>query len=135
MTAWRLLLLRRSFSFPPSAFGGASLSLAIVSSLRSRPEERVPRSLRSRSNSIAQSAYASGNNTNPYTANLPAAPLQSTNFDVYFLDGGDDLGPSAPTGTPAVTNLIYVKAGAGTAGTYFGGTPSQNESFAGANKH
>jgi hypothetical protein len=84
---------------------------------------------------IAQSAYATGNNTNPYTANLPAAPLAGTNFDVYFLDGGDDLGPSAPTGTPAVTNLLYAHGGGTGAGTYAAGTPSQNESFAGANKH
>jgi len=84
---------------------------------------------------IAQNAYATGNNTNPYTANLPLAPLAGTNFDVYFLCGKEDLGGSAPTGTPAVTNLIYGHAGGGSAGTYFAGTPSQNESFAGANKH
>src|SRR5206468_6067817 len=54
---------------------------------------------------IAQFAYASGNNTNPYTANLGSPPLAS-NFDVYFLDANEDLGSSAPTGTPAVTNLI-----------------------------
>jgi hypothetical protein len=87
------------------------------------------------SNPIAQSAYATGNNTNPYTANLPAAPLAGTNFDVYFLDANEDLGGSAPTGTPAVTNLVYAHAGAGSAATYFKGTPSQNESFAGSNKH
>jgi len=87
------------------------------------------------SNPIAQNAYASGNNTNPYTANLPAPPVAGTNFDVYFLDANEDLGGSAPTGTPTVTNLIYVHASAGSAGTYFADTPSQNESFAGANKH
>jgi hypothetical protein len=84
---------------------------------------------------IAQSAYATGNNTNPYTANLPAAPLASTNFDVYFLDAKEDISPSAPTGTPAVTNLIYQHSPSGSAASYFAGTPSQNESFAGANKH
>jgi len=64
------------------------------------------------------------------------APLAGTNFDVYFLCGKEDLGGSAPTGTPAVTNLIYGHAGAGSAGTYFRDTPpSQNESFAGSNKH
>ena len=83
---------------------------------------------------IAQQAYAAGNNTNPYTANLGSPPLAS-NFDVYFLDANEDLGSSAPTGTPAVTNLIYAHAGAGSAGTYFKDTPSQNESFAGGNKH
>jgi len=79
---------------------------------------------------IAQQLYSTGNNTNPYTANLPLAPLASTNFDVYFLNAKESLGASAPTGTPAVTNLIYVQGGSGTAGTYFRDTPpSQNESF------
>ncbi len=78
---------------------------------------------------IAQQAYATGNNTNPYTANLPLAPLAGTNFDVYFLNAKETLGASAPTGTPAVTNLIYVPGGSGSAATYFAGTPSQNESF------
>jgi hypothetical protein len=87
---------------------------------------------------IAQSAYASSPGTtatNPYTANLPLPPLSGTNDDVYFLDGGDDLGPSAPTGAPAVTNLFYAHGGGTSAGTYFKDTPSQNESFAGNNKH
>ena len=89
-------------------------------------------------NPIAQSAYASSPGTTatqPYTANLPLPPLVDTNFDVYFLDGGDDLGPSAPVGTPAVTNLLYAHGGGTAAGTYFASTPSQNESFAGGNKH
>jgi hypothetical protein len=87
------------------------------------------------SNPIAQSAYTTGNNTNPYRANLPAAALASTNFDVYFLDANEDLSPSAPTGTPAVTNLIYQHSPPGSAATYFADTPWQNESFAGGNKH
>ena len=78
---------------------------------------------------IAQQAYAAGNGTNPYTANLPLAPLAGTDFDVYFLNAKEGLGASAPTGTPAVTNLIYVPGGSGSAATYFAGTPSQNESF------
>jgi hypothetical protein len=86
-------------------------------------------------NPIAQSAYASGNNTNPYTANLPDPPLASTNFDVYFLDAHEDLGNSVPTGTSAVTNLVYAHAGGGTAATYFKETQSQLQSFAGPNKH
>ena len=85
---------------------------------------------------IAQQAYAAGNGTNPYTANLPLAPLAGTDFDVYFLNAKEGLGASAPTGTPAVTNLIYVAAGSGTAGTYFRDTsPSQTESSAGGNHH
>jgi hypothetical protein len=85
---------------------------------------------------IAQNAYAIGNNTNPYTANLPLAPLQSTNFDVYFLCAKEDLGGTAPVGTPAATSLFYADAGSGTGGTYFRDTPpSQNESFAGGNHH
>lgn len=87
------------------------------------------------SNPIAQNAYATGNNTNPYTANLLAPPLASTNFDVYFLDATEDLGGSAPVGTPAVTNLIYAHNSAATAGSYASSTPSQNESFAGGNHH
>ena len=87
---------------------------------------------------IAQQAYAAGNGTNPYTANLPLAPLAGTDFDVYFLNAKEGLGASAPTGTPAVTNLIYVPGGSGSAATYFAGTPSQNESFntsPASNKH
>ena len=92
------------------------------------------------SNPIAQSAYASsganGTQSNPYLANLPAAPLAGTNFDVYFLNANEDLGGTVPVGTPAATNLIYKHAGNGTGGTYFRDTPpSQNESFAGASHH
>jgi hypothetical protein len=75
-------------------------------------------------------AYATGNNTNLYTANLPAPPLAGTNFDVYFLCARESLGATAPVGTPAVTNLFYAQANNGTAGTYFRDTPpSQNQSF------
>ena len=66
------------------------------------------------------------------------APLAGTDFDVYFLNAKEGLGASAPTGTPAVTNLIYVPGGSGSAATYFAGTPSQNESFntsPASNKH
>jgi hypothetical protein len=80
---------------------------------------------------IAQNAYASSPGTtatNPYTANLPT-PLAPTNFDVYFLDAGDDLGTSAPTGTPAVTNLFYAHGGGTAAGTYFKDPASAFESF------
>src|SRR4029077_13265360 len=90
------------------------------------------------SNPIAQSAYATSpvnTNSSPYTANLPLPPLAGTNFDVYFLNGNEDLGGSAPAGTPAVTNLIYGHNFNGTAGTSFKGTPSQNESFAGGGHH
>jgi hypothetical protein len=84
----------------------------------------------------SNNAYATGNNTNPYMANLPAPPLAGTNFDVYFLCAKESLGPTAPVGTPAATNLFYVQGGGGTAGTYFRDTPpSQNESFAGASHH
>jgi hypothetical protein len=79
---------------------------------------------------IAQQAYSTGNNTSPYTANLPLAPLAGTNFDVYFLTAKEGLGVTAPVGTPAATNLIYQNSGSGTAGTYFRDTPpSQTESF------
>ena len=79
---------------------------------------------------IAQQAYATGNNITPYTANLPLAPLASTNFDVYFLCAKEDLNSPAPTGTPAATSLFYAHSGNGTAGMYFRDTPpSQNESF------
>jgi hypothetical protein len=89
------------------------------------------------SDPIAQSAYAMGNNTNPYTANLPAPPIGSNNFDVYFLDAHEDLVVSgtAPTGTSAVTNLVWAHAGGGSAGTYFKETQSQLQSFTGPNKH
>jgi hypothetical protein len=86
----------------------------------------------------SNNAYATGNNTNPYTANLPAPPLAGTNFDVYFLCAKESLGATAPTGTPTVTNLIYVPGGSGSAATYFAGTPSQTESFntsPSSNKH
>ena len=88
---------------------------------------------------IAQQAYAAGNGTTPYTANLPLAPLASTNFDVYFLNAKEDLGGSAPVGTPVATSLLYLHSGNGTAGTYFRDTPpSQTESFntsPASNKH
>jgi hypothetical protein len=85
-------------------------------------------------NPIAQSAYATGSLIKPMTANLPAAPLASTNFDVYFVDANEDLSPSGPTGTPAVTNLIYQHSPPGAAATYFANTPSQNESFSSGDK-
>ena len=34
-----------------------------------------------------------------------------------------------------MTNLVYAHAGSGTAGTHVADTASQNESFAGGNKH
>jgi Predicted solute binding protein len=115
---------------------GATITVTFVKTI-SKPAylQVVQLSGNNTSAPIAQSAYASGNNTNPYTANLPAPPLAGTNDDVYFLTGGDDLGLSAPTGTPAVTNLFYAHGGGTAAGTYSTGTPSQNESFAGPNKH
>ena len=88
-------------------------------------------------NPIAQSAYASGNNTNPYTANLPAPPT-SGNGEVDFLSAKEDLGKTAPPATPAMTNLVYAHVGDGTAGSYTSGssaTATQNTSFAGGNKH
>ena len=90
------------------------------------------------SNPIAQSAYATIVGTtpsHPYTANLPAAPLASTNFDVYFLNAQDEFGGSTgPPGTPAVTYLLYQHSGAA-AGTSFKDTPSQNESFDNGSTH
>lgn len=83
---------------------------------------------------IAQSAYTSGNNTNPYTANLPAPPT-SGDQEVVFLTGGEDLGGSAPPANPPMVNLIYLHAGAGSAGSYATGTATQNTSFTGANHH
>jgi hypothetical protein len=63
------------------------------------------------------------------TADCPA-PGYRRQLGIY-----EDLGGSVPTGTPPVTNLIYVHGGPGSAVTYFAITPSQNESFAGGNKH
>ena len=86
------------------------------------------------SSPIAQSAYASGNNTNPYTANLPNPP-SSGDQEVVFLSGGEDLGGTAPPATPPMVNLIYLHAGSGSAGTYASGTATQNTSFSGGNHH
>jgi hypothetical protein len=86
------------------------------------------------SNPIARSAYASGNNTNPYSANLPA-PTSSGDNEVDFLSGQEDLGPSAPIATPSMTNLVYKHAPPGSAGSYTSGTATQNTSFAGGNHH
>jgi hypothetical protein len=83
---------------------------------------------------VAQSAYANGNNTNPYTANLPAPP-GAGNFEVVFLSAGEDLGGSVPVATPTMTNLVYAHNGSGTAGVYVADTASQNTSFAGGNHH
>jgi len=51
------------------------------------------------SNPIAQSAYASGNNTNPYTANLSSAPT-SGNGEVDFLSANEDLSRPSPSRHP-----------------------------------
>ena len=84
---------------------------------------------------IEQSAYTSGNNTNPYTANLPA-PTTAGDQEVVFLSGGEDLGGSAPPATPSSTlNLVYLHSSGGSAGTYANGTATQNTSFSGANHH
>jgi hypothetical protein len=89
------------------------------------------------SNPIAQSAYASGNNTNPYTANLPS-PSTTGNGEVDFLSANEDLSKTVPIATPSMTNLVYAHAGPGSAGSYTtgtSGTATQNTSFAGGNKH
>jgi hypothetical protein len=83
---------------------------------------------------IAQSAYTSGNNTNPYTANLPAPP-SSGDQEVVFLTGGEDLGASPPPPTPSMTNLIYLHTMAGSAGSYASVSATQNTSFSGSNHH
>jgi hypothetical protein len=84
---------------------------------------------------VAQSAYTSGNNTHPYTANLSAPPSSGDN-EVAFLSANEDLGPSAPHATPAsMVNLIYKHAGPGSAGSYTNPTATQNTSFAGGNHH
>jgi hypothetical protein len=84
---------------------------------------------------IAQSAYASGNNTQPYTANL-AAPPSSGDNEVAFLSANEDLGPGAPPATPSsMVNLIYNHAGPGSAGSYTNPTATQNTSFSGRNHH
>jgi hypothetical protein len=83
---------------------------------------------------IAQSAYASGNNTNPYTANLLATP-NSGDQEVVFLSGGESLGASAPPPSVSMSNLIYAATNSGSAGTYATGTATQNISFSGANHH
>jgi hypothetical protein len=85
-------------------------------------------------NPIAQSAYAQGNNTNPYTANFAAAPAAGDN-EVDFLTASEDLGGTAPVATPAMANLDYDHNGNGTQGTYASDSASQNSSFAGGNHH
>ena len=67
-------------------------------------------------------------------AGLTAVPPLSATAEPRFVL--PILNCTVPVGTPAVTNLFYVQANNGTAGTYFRDTPpSQNESFAGASKH
>jgi hypothetical protein len=82
---------------------------------------------------IAQQMYtrsgADGTQSTPYTANLPAAPLAGTNFDVYFLNVNEDLGGGIPTSSPVCTNLTFGHTADGSAQTSFKGTPSQNEQF------
>jgi hypothetical protein len=82
---------------------------------------------------IAQSFYTTSpgtTQTNPYTANLPLAPIGLTNFDVYYLNTQEDLAGNNPTSNPAITLLTpYLHASNGSAATFFANTPSQNESF------
>jgi hypothetical protein len=87
------------------------------------------------SSPIAQSAYTTGSNTNPYTANLPGVP-GSGDHEVAFLSSQEDLGPKPPTPTPSATaSLVYAHAGPGSAGTYASDAATQSMSFAGGNRH
>jgi hypothetical protein len=77
------------------------------------------------SNPIAQSAYTTSpgtSATSPYTAFLPAA-LASTDFDVYWLTGGDDIGATI-TSSPAITLLDNTHGGGTTGATFWASTPS-----------
>jgi hypothetical protein len=80
---------------------------------------------------IAQSAYTSGN-SNSYTANLPASP-SSGDQEVVFVSGQQDLGGTAPTANPPMSNLIYVHNGSGSAASYARSNATQNTSFSGNN--
>jgi hypothetical protein len=85
-------------------------------------------------NPIANAKTASGNNTNPYTANLSPAP-NSTSSEVVLLSGQEDLGGTAPVGTPPIASLTYDHTGGATHAVYATDTATASESFAGGNHH
>jgi len=76
-------------------------------------------------NPIAQSAYTTSpgtTKTSPYTAFLPG-PVANTDFDVYWLNGGDDLGATL-TSSPSITQVDNTHGGGTTGATFFASTPS-----------
>jgi hypothetical protein len=129
----------KSYEFGWWVNGGASNSTGTVTVTFAKSSQQsyveiVQLNGNNTSNPIAQAAYATGNNTNPYTANF-ASPPGSGNNEVDFLTASEDLGGSAPVATPAMTNLDYDHSGNGTEGTYASDTATQNSSFAGGNHH
>ena len=61
------------------------------------------------------------------TANLPSAP-SSGDLGFVFLSSDAGLGATAPTASPAMTNVFYQQSGSGTLAPYVAAA-SQNESF------
>jgi hypothetical protein len=73
---------------------------------------------------------ASGSST-AATANLPSAP-SSSDAGFVFL-GGNKLGSSTPTASPAMTNLFYSGNTTGSLGTFWAVPASQTETFSNGN--
>jgi hypothetical protein len=69
------------------------------------------------------------------SVSLPSSPLAS-DAELVFLTSQQDLGPTAPTATPSMTNLFYSHQGPGSASTYGAARAQQTESFnVGGGKH
>ncbi len=77
---------------------------------------------------ITGNEITSSANSATATANLPSAPA-SGDLGVVFLSAEKGLGGSAPTGSPAMTNLFYSQQGAGSMAPYVLAPGVQNESF------
>jgi hypothetical protein len=82
---------------------------------------------------VGNEALTKGTNTSSATANLAGAP-NSIDAGLVFLSSEKAMPPTAPTGTPTMTNAFYFQNGSGSMGTYSAVPGAQSESFAlGAN--
>ena len=77
---------------------------------------------------VTSNEITSNGSSTTATANLPSAP-SAGDVGFVFLSGEKGLGASAPTASPAMTNLFYSQQGPGSMGPYVTAPGAQNESF------